>query len=93
MPFRFFHDAEGICFFHQEGHEEPEEKLKKGCWLETKNRQFFDFLSALRVLRGNNPQEFDSQGDLPKESRTRVIRATEGDSLADQRTSEGGSSL
>jgi hypothetical protein len=25
-------------------------------------------------------QEFDSQGDLPKESRTRVIRATEGDS-------------
>jgi hypothetical protein len=27
-------------------------------------------------------QEFDSQGDLPKESRTRVIRATEGDSFA-----------
>ena len=35
-------------------------------------------------------QEFDSQRDLPKEARTRVIRATEGDSFADQRTSERG---
>ena len=38
-------------------------------------------------------QEFDSQRDVPKESRTRVIRVTEGNSFADQRTSEGGSSL
>ena len=36
-------------------------------------------------------QEFDSQRDLTKESRTRVIRATEEDSFADQRTSERGS--
>jgi hypothetical protein len=38
-------------------------------------------------------QGFDSQRDLPKESRTRVNRATEGDSFADQKTSERGSSL
>ena len=38
-------------------------------------------------------QEFDSQRDLPNESRTRVIHATEQDSFADQRTSERGSRL
>jgi hypothetical protein len=38
-------------------------------------------------------QEFDLQRDLPKESRTRVNRATEGDPFPDQRTSERGTGL
>jgi hypothetical protein len=38
-------------------------------------------------------EEFDSQRDVPMESRTRVIPATEGDSFADQRTNERGSRL